>query len=307
MKKYISKIVPLLLSFFVSIGLSAQESNEDESLDGSAAQKKKRFHMGLYVGSYFANNATAHVYDGYGYDLGGAPNNFQTSFMYTKIINQYGGYFGQPDYIAEALGVQHGEWTFNESDMPVNMRYNVAFLVGLNGRLAVSENGAILLHANASKLSISGNFTISTIPQLNANQLQKSVRTFGIKGGEQRILFQAGYQHLAGEADQKINFLVEGGLNVTLAKFDNNVIQINNLLIDLTTYYDPYQPNATATARRPGGVGFGAFAGAGFNFNVNAKTQVQLLYNPSMEQVKVEQNPPYKLQHALGLRLYYGL
>jgi hypothetical protein len=296
----------LVIYFLAGKSTIAQSTEEEEEQVGPEL-KSKRFHIGLYVGSYFANNETADVYDGYGYDLGGAPNNFLNSFMYTKIINQYGGFFGQPDYIAEALGVQHGEWTFNESDMPVNMRYNVAFLVGINGRIKVSEMGSILLHANASKLSISGNFTISTIPQLNANQLQKSVRTFAIKGGEQRILFQAGYQHMTGEASQKINFLVEGGLNVTLAKFDDNVIQINNLLIDITTYFDPLQPNATATARRPGGVGFGAFGGAGLNFNVNSKTQVQLLYTPTLEQVKVELNPSYKLQNALGLRLYYSL
>lgn len=306
MKKTFCKLIFVIGSCLINSSVIAQENSEEEVTEETQASKK-RFHAGLYIGSYFANKSTAHVYDGYGFDLGGEPNNFQNSFMYNKIFYQYGGRNGQPDYIAEALGVQPGEWNFTESDMPVNMRYTTSFLVGLNARLAVSNNGAIIIHANASKLNVSGNFTITTNPQLNSNQLQKTVRTFSILGGEQRIMFQAGYQHLAGESDGKINFLVEGGLNVTLAKFDKNFIEINTLLIDLTTYYDYNQPQATGNSRRPGGVGFGAFAGLGFNFNVNAKTQIQLVYNPSYEQIKIEQNAAHKLQNAIGLRLYYGL
>ncbi|MBL0049172.1 MAG: hypothetical protein IPP32_13890 [Bacteroidetes bacterium] len=298
----------LVILFLIVAPAIAQDSNTDEPEQTQVATaKKKKFLVGLYIGSYFANKHSAYNYDGYGYDLGGQRNSFETSFMNTKINFQYSGAYGQPDYIAQELGVQPGDWNFDVSDMPVNMRYNVAFLVGLNGRYAVSDNGAIVFHANASKLSVSGNFTITTRPNSNGNQLQKTVQTFAIVGGEQRLLLQVGYQHLAGDAAEKINFLVEGGLNVTMAKFDKNQIQINNLQIDLTSYYDINNPNSNATARRPGGVGFGAFAGAGFNFNVNPKTKIQLVYNPSYEQIKVEQNAPLKLQHAIGLRLYYGL
>lgn len=285
----------------------AQEAS-DSNADNSGTDKKKKFQVAVHVGTLFANQHTAYNYDGYGYDLAGKRNSFQTSFMNTKINYQYSGTtFGQPDLIAQELGVQPGEWTFTESDMPINMRYNIAFLVGLSGRYAVSESGAILVNVTASKLSVNGNFTITTRPNANANQLQKTVQTFGIRGAEQRMQFQVGYQHLSGDADAKINFLTEGGLNVSLAKFDKNQIQINNLQIDLTAYYDINNPNANATARRPGGVGFGAFAGIGFNFNVNPKTRVQFVYNPSYEQIRVEENAPHKLQNALGLRLYYGL
>ncbi|HRH01348.1 MAG TPA: hypothetical protein PLN13_03125 [Bacteroidia bacterium] len=302
----ILQIIVFLFSYthFVTF---AQESDEETYNEEETTVKSKRFHAGIYVGSYFANNKTAYVYDGYGFDLGGQRNTFYNSFMYTKIINQYGGYNGQQDLIAEALGVQHGDWVFTESDMPVNMRYNIAFNVGLNGRFSVRDNGAIIINANASQLTAAGNFTITTVPRVNSNNLQKTVNTFAINGGEQRLAIQVGYQHLTGEADEKVNFIVEGGLNATFAKFDKNAIQINSLTIDLTTYYDPNLPNATAASRRPGGVGFGAFAGVGFNFNVNAKTKIQLLYSPTYEQIKVEVNPPPRLQNAIGLRLFYGL
>ena len=205
MKNPFTIAISLLLTFISSFSSIAQENNEEGTQEEAPTGKKKRFQIGLYVGSYFANKYTSHVYDGYGYDLGGKPNNFENSFMNNKINIQYSGRSnGQPDYIAEALGVQPGDWfLLTESDMPVNMRYNVAFLVGGTGRLAVSDNGAILLNVNASKLSVSGNFTLSTKPNSNSNQLQKTVHTFSIKGGEQRIMFQAGYQHLAGDAAEE--------------------------------------------------------------------------------------------------------
>jgi hypothetical protein len=41
-------------------------------------------------------------------------------------------------------------------------------------------------------------------------------------------LLQFGYQHLFGE-NEKFNFFAEGGLNISIAKFDKNEILINNL------------------------------------------------------------------------------
>ena len=103
MNKFI-KILLLLLSFN-SATLFAQETNEGEETPINP-DKPKSFKLGLYIGSYFANKYTAGSYDGYGFDLDGVRNNtFEKSYMYEKIINQYGGGYGQVDQIALALGV----------------------------------------------------------------------------------------------------------------------------------------------------------------------------------------------------------
>jgi hypothetical protein len=295
-------IKTFLLLLALTQSVRAQEDNENEE---HAPLKEKGLNLGLYLGTYFANKYTAKLYDGYGFDIDGQRNTFENSFMYQKIVMEYGGGYGQQDLVAQALGVQHGEWTFNESDMPVNMRYAPAFILGIQGRYSVDRNNAILLNLNACKLNVTGNFTITTLPPTNSTQVNKSIKTGAIKGVEQRLFFQIGYQRLLGE-NEKVNLLLEGGLHITLAKFDKNEILIGDaLLIDLTSYY--YQPGFPAYAvRKPVGIGFGAFAGIGVNANVSELCKVQLVYNPTYEAVNIGPDPKFKLQHGLGLRIFYN-
>lgn len=301
----ILKITALL--FLVTLSALAQDDDNAVDADGNPVSniKSKGLHAGLYIGTYFANKYTASLYDGYGIDFDGNKNSFENSFIYNKIVLEYGGGYGQADYVAAALNVQHGEWSFSESDMPINMKYAPAFLLGLQGRYSVDKNNAILFNLNASQLNITGNFTITTTPPTNSTQINKAIKTCAIKGVEKRLMFQLGYQRLFGD-DEKINFLAEGGMHVTLAKYDKNLILINDLLIDLTTSF--YQPGYPSYAvRKPIGFGFGAFAGAGVNINMNSRFRVQLVYNPSYEGINIGPNPKLKLQHAVGLRFYYNL
>jgi|SRR4051812_3557314 len=280
---------------------------QDEPVaDAQPAPVQKGFQIGLYVGSYFANNYTASLHDGYGVDFDGKRNSFENSYMYNKIVLQNGGgYSGQPDLIAQELNVMHGDWSFDESDMPTYMRYQPSFMFGLQCRYSVDNKNIILLNVNAAKLTSNGSFTITTIPQYIPGQAAQTIHTFKIKGMEQRLLFQVGFQHLFGD-NEKMNFLLEGGLNVTLAKLDKNLIQINNLTIDLTSYY--YTPGSTAySVVRRVGTGFGAFGGAGLNLNASEAFIIQLVYNPTYEGINLGPNPKLKLQNSVGLRAYYKL
>src|ERR1044072_765972 len=101
------KLSLLLLLLLVKPVLA--QDNTEESNTGKPL-KTKGLNLGLYLGTYFANKYTATLYDGYGFDVDGNRNSFENSFMYNKIILEYGGGYGQPDLIAQALGVQHGEW-----------------------------------------------------------------------------------------------------------------------------------------------------------------------------------------------------
>src|SRR6218665_1369204 len=222
------KITMLLL--LAGIRGFAQEDNNYDS-DGNPLDNanRKGFNIGLHLGCLFANKYTAGIYDGYGFDPDGNRNSFENSFIYNKIVVEYGGAYGQPDLIAEALGVQHGEWSFNESDMPVNMRYSPAFLFGLQFRYSVDKRNAILLNVNGTQLNITGNFTISTHPISNSTQINDAIKTCNINGVEKRVMFQLGYQRLLGESE-KINFLVEGGLNVAMAKSDKTQTTVGDLV-----------------------------------------------------------------------------
>ncbi|MES2678231.1 MAG: hypothetical protein V4635_00030 [Bacteroidota bacterium] len=302
-----AKALFFILLFFTGVNLYSQGEPEPDA-EELPVQPKTKILTGLYVGSYFANKYTASTYNGYGYDVDGNRNSFINSFMYQKIKNEYGGGYGQFDQIAQALGVDQKQWEFNESDMPTNMRYVPAILLGLNFKIPVMKKSAIIFNLSGTKLSVEGNFTMSllrppgsTNPAFNTNLL-----TFPIKGSEQRLLIQLGFQHIFG-SDEKLNFFGEIGFHGTLAKYNSNTIYINDLTIDLTYYVNQTINPAPGPTKTPVGFGIGAFAGLGVNMELNPKFTVQILYSPSHEKVNIGTNPTLKLQHGVGLRVYYKI
>lgn len=306
MKKLTLKLFSISFLLMFSANLFAQDETYEEENESRKDTSGFGFHSGFYVGSYFANKYTASMYDGYGYDFDGNRNDFVNSFMFNKIGYEYGGGNGQPDRIAQAVGVQSGEWSFGEEDMPIDLRYSPAFCVGIQSRFSFNKTTAIILNANAVKLSVNGAFTIKTInSQQVSGQATTNIKSYSIKGGEQRIILQLGYQKILGDPESKLNLFVEGGLNMTMVKFEKNYIVINSLQIDLTTYYNQYG-NMAYKAKNLTGVSFGAFGGVGFNLNTGKKWTVQLLYSPSYDKIKLGEDQAYKLQNGVGFRAYYN-
>ncbi len=289
---------------FASFGVAAQDNSEEPV---TPSERKPRFLTGLYFGSYFANKYSASTYSGYGFDVDGNRNSFLNSFMYQKIKNEYGGGYGYYDRIAEALGVDQHQWDFTEADMPVNMRYVPTLLIGLNLKFPLERRGAFIFHVNGAKLNVEGNFTISTLRPQNPDPSNNSnIRTFPITGREQRLQFQFGYQQIFGD-DEKFSFFGEIGVNGTLAKFDKNTIFINNLVIDLTYYWNQTQFAAPPPTRNPIGFGLGAFAGLGMNLDVSPRFIVQIFYSLTHEKINIGTNPTLKLQQGVGVRTYFKL
>jgi hypothetical protein len=285
-------------------------AQSEEDYEDYAVYSRKGVAMGLYLGSYFPNKYPATLYDGYGYDLEGNKRDFQNSWMYNKIMNQYGKNapnFGGIDLISQALGVQSDQWYFDDEDyMPVNMRFKSAFSIGLNTRFSRDGKNGVVFNMNASILKAAGNFTIKTTPPPGSTQINNSLQTFEISGQEQRLHFQAGYQGVLGP-EEGIQFFVEGGLHATLAKFVKNEIQINDLVIDLTEEYNNNSGDIFFTGKRPVGLGFGAFAGLGFDVNTSGPWDLQLVYNPMLEKVNIGWEPKLKFGQSVGLRCYYKL
>lgn len=304
--KTFKKFLILLVLFFCYASTSAQDTVSDpEEETAPKPRKEKGFQVGFFAGTYFANKYTSSLYDGYGLDVNGNKNSFFQSAMYQQIIVYNGGFNGQPDRIAQALNVQHGEWFFTENDMPVNLRYGIAFMAGGSLRYAFNKRSSILLNANTSKLSVNGNFTIVTQTNSSSgNQQPAQVHSFPLVGTEQRILMQLGYQHILGEND-KMNFFVEGGVNVTMAKMVRNQINVNGLVMDLMSIY--YYASYTGfRSKYLTGVGTGGYAGLGANISVGNKWLIQFIYSPGYELVKLGSTPRYKLNHAFGVRGYFS-
>ncbi|MBI3521133.1 MAG: hypothetical protein HY062_17465 [Bacteroidetes bacterium] len=312
-------VVVLLIAFMIpSVYLKAQEY-EPSVQDTSAQQtyvQGKGFHLGLYIGAYWANRGTAYIYDGYGFDQNGQRNSFGNSILYNQIVNVYGGNNGGTDYIAQLLNVNHGDWYFNEQDMPINLKYTTTYLVGLNMRYQINKKAGILLNINGTKLVVNGKFTISSTAG-NSGGFQNSqptVNQFTIVGAEQRLMFQLGYQRIIGN-NEKLNLLVEAGVNFSLAKAQKNQAVLNssnpnnsqnNITIDLMSIYHQPPYNYYSAKYLIGG-GIGAIGGIGMHLTINPRYTIQLLYSPSYDRIGIGYNPKFKLQHGVGLRVYYNM
>ena len=262
------KIVFISLCFFY-ISTFAQDSEPELDNNDTTTyipSKNKGFHAGLYVGAFWANKNTAYVYDGYGFDINGQRNTFGNSILYNQIVNVYGGGNGGVDYIAQLLNVNHGDWYFNEQDMPFNLKYTTSYLVGLNTRYKVNKKSNLTL-----------------------------------------------YQRIIGN-DEKLNLMVEGGLNVILSKAQKNQAILNanpnsgqnNITIDLMSIYNQSPYNYYSAKYLIGG-GIGFYGGIGIHLTMNPKYTIQLLYSPSFDRVNMGYSPQFKLQHGVGLRIYYNL
>ncbi|MHB8402300.1 MAG: hypothetical protein ACYDCN_09825 [Bacteroidia bacterium] len=236
------------------------------------------------------------------------------------MLYAYGGYGGtQTDLVAQALKVDPGAWSFNPTDMPTKLKYNVALQLGLNTRYCFDNKNSVILNLNASKLTVSGNFIIETPTTVNSGSLQTTnFNQFSIVGGEERLTTQLGFQRILGD-NPLLNFFVEGGLDMTMAKYLKNQASINNLTLDLSSPYftssslyyqplNPYNQSAYGTFRYHNleGVGFGVFAGIGLNLTLSSKYIIQLLYNPSYDKINIGAAPKYTLQQSIGFRAYYN-
>ena len=313
MKLFFEKVVVFFMLFIlVSVNLTAQD-DEDTEQKPKIDTLKKGFHLGAYLGAYFANKYSASLYDGYGYDINGQRNNFANSLLRNEIINVYGGGNGGVDKIAELLNVAHTDWEFNESGMPINLRYQPAYLIGLNMRYVVDNKQSFLFNINGTELTVNGKFNIyskssgtSTNPSFNG---QVNQNQFTIVGSEQRLMFQFGYQRYYG-TNEKINLFSDIGMTILMAKVQKNqAYLVNNngsIVIDLMNPYNNPSFNYYR-AKYFVGVGLGAFASLGINMNINPKYTVQLLYNPSFDLVPLGDTRKFKFQQGLGLRFYYNL
>ncbi len=302
------KIFQIVVSFLLTTNSCLLFSQEADVDQGSMDRKPLQgFHFGLLLGSYFANKGTAVVYDGYGYNADGNRNKFDTSFMYRRIIFDYGGGNNQVDQIAQALGVSHGEWIFDETDMPLVMKYVPAFCVGLNTNYFFDPRNAIILNANVSKLTITGNFGIllTTSPIGSQQPGYQNIKTCSIMGVEKRSIVQFGWQHLFGETEG-VNFFLEGGPLLTMSKLVQNIAVVNKLQIDLRSFYlQPYSTSYRPIALQ--GYALGFFGGCGVNFRMKSKSLLQFLYDFSFEKTNLVIHTPLKLQHGLGLRVFYRI
>jgi hypothetical protein len=187
------------------------------------------------------------------------------------------------------------------------MRYKTAFDAGISGRYTLDGKNGIIFNVVGTILTAAGNFTITTIPLPGSTQVNNAIKTYNIRGKEERLFFQAGYQRILGKSET-FNLFAEGGLHATLAQFDLNEIEIEYLRIDLyESYYNSVSGATYENGAKPVGFGFGAFFGGGINLRTTGKFDLQLVYDLNLENIRIGYDQRIKPNHAAGLRIYYRL
>jgi len=316
----------LILSFISPVWAQVDDDWDDRTEEEIAADKaaaafwedvkeneKKGLYAGLYVGALFSNSQSARLYDGYGFDLDGNRNSFENSWLNNRIAILRNPASGGGDQVAEAIGVDPSQLeNLQPDDMPTNMTYNIAFSFGLQGRYSFDSKNALLFNINFSRLTINGQFTM----EVNTTQVQNpnnpgqitfpgQIQTFGIRGAEQRVGLQIGYQRILGNHEY-FNWVIEAGVDVCFAKFDGNWAQINDLEIDLTI-----RPNIFGQAlmdeRNLTGVGIGAFGGFGGQIDGGGNWTIQLLASPIFQRIALSNDSSYGFHLMAGLRAIYNI
>jgi hypothetical protein len=297
-------IIALLLA--VTVSAHGQVYNW---ADGEAPLKLdsvQGFVIGLNIGFYQANNKTASMYGGYGFDREGVRLTFPQSWLNQAIQ-------GNPIFrsrTSEALGLADGEWQFTESDMPGAMRFSPSFMWGAHARYHFTPDFGMFVEVNGTRPVTVGEFTITTFNATNQPQQQQQFRRFGIRGEEQRLIFTLGAHQVLGRKARErrgdgtmLLPFIDFGVNSTFTRFEENYINLGPLVgnIDITQIFQQ-QGFQVDQARVLTGVGVGAFGGAGAQLHLGQNIMLDLAYIASLEQVKLGEINQRAFQHIIVLR-----
>lgn len=256
-----------------------EEEMEEDTIRG--------FSFGLNLGSYFASKKSATFYNG------ACTSN---DFIDVNEVRCYN--------IADRLGVNGSNVAFNQTynrvinevgngatgfdvpydAYPANMRYNPAFMVGLNIKYAFNRYSAILFNINGIKLKTVDIFTLrfygGTLP-INA---QSDVRKYSIVGEEQRFNMGLGYRQ-GWYMNDNANFYLQGGASMLGTQFEKNYLQIGESTYDL--FVGVQNQNTLVSPQPNTEIAFGGYGAMGFEFFFNKKLSFDISFGMNREKVVI--------------------
>ena len=237
----------------------------DDSDDEVEEDTLRGLSFGLNIGSYFANAATANVYNGSG-PFEGFINDAAMVRWYS-IPERIGmdGPFALSSDVREIQTFYNSErYDFNLDYAPTNMRYNPAMYVGLNVKWNFNRYSAIIMNMNACKLKAVGQFTMQITPSSQNNQFNSGTQLLSVAGEEQRFNLNLGYRQGWMMGDMS-NFFVQVGGSMLGTKWMRNYALVANRQFDLIT--QNFVAGQTPMSANPNtGVGFGAYIETGVEF-----------------------------------------
>jgi hypothetical protein len=237
----------------------------DDTDDAPEEDTLRGLSFGLNIGSYFANAATANVYNGSGPFQGYI--NDAAMVRWYSIPERIGmdGPFALSSDVREIQTFYNTQsYWFNLDYAPTNMRYNPAMYVGLNVKWNFNRYAAIIMNMNASKMKAVGQFTMQITPSSQNNQFNSGTQLLSVAGEEQRFNLNLGYRQGWMMGDMS-NFFVQVGGSMLGTKWMRNYALVANRQFDLIT--QSFVAGQTPMSANPNtGVGFGAFVETGVEF-----------------------------------------
>lgn len=157
---------------------------------------------------------------------------------------------------------------------------------------------------------VTGRFTVT---KLNPSSTPGDrVRTFGIRGEEQRFFANLGMHRVLGrkslERQGKTSSIlpyIDLGANITFTKFEANIIDLEEEgTVDLTVFYNQ-QGQYINQANLLTGVGFGGFGGAGIQITIGSKFTIDLGYVGTLTTINLGEISGTAFQHQVVLKAIY--
>ena len=195
-------VLLILVLFVLCLSAKSQVYNYEDGESPVDPDSIQGLYFGLNLGYYFANNNSAYIYGGYGYQRDGQINDFANSWLRQSLD-------GNPTATArtsEALGLAPGEWEFTESDMPGVMQFSGSFMWAGHLRYMFNADFGMYAEVGGTNPVTVGEFTIQTFGASSDPTQNQPLRSFGIRGEEQRLLVNMGLHRVLFRENLEIGF-----------------------------------------------------------------------------------------------------
>ncbi|MCF8296885.1 MAG: hypothetical protein K9J13_05000 [Saprospiraceae bacterium] len=284
--KFISTII--FSVFLFSISYSQIEPRFDENYSSSPME----WQFGMNFGFYFANKATANYYNG--------SDKNENKIQYI-LGNKY-----RRDEITRELNVVD---SFALKELPTQMKYAPAVMVGFYTRGELSKTLGIVFQFNFQNLKTTDYFTIERDPPIGYLR-EPDLILCPIYGEEKRINIDVGISKIF-RPKEKVQIFVEGGFNMNNTKVVASKIQIENLEYSLVNVYlnQNYVPNSNLQEYtiNQGGIGFGTFLSSGVKLNFSDAISVDPGATLYWKSIHLEGYDYTKLHYSLYVRMIFKL
>lgn len=242
--------------------------------------------FGLNLGAFWANKYQAGFYNGHSGNMDSINLIFTNHYYLQEIKRELND-------------------TFRLMELPMDMRYQPAMLIGFTVRYSMTHNFGIMLSCNYHSLKAKDVFTMALGPGAAAFD---SLLLCPIWGKEDRMHIDLGLSKDF-VIDDGINFFLEGGMNVNYSKVKEHKIAIRSLEYSLINLYgnQAYIPNTQLQEYNVhlGGWGIGGFVNAGFRLVFNNHVSLDPGATFYWTRANLEGYSAYKPHFSVWVRLSY--